>query len=138
MNSLDSSRAAPAKVLVATQDDGVRLTRAAVLTNAGFRVTSAKRKEEALALIGQHSFDVLVVGNSFSGQGCRDISSAFRTRFPKGRVIEVVSGRFDAPLCIPDEAVVGLDGPAVLISAVHEQLSGKKKAGLSPLLSDAD
>jgi len=60
---------APAKILFVDDEEGIRLTFPAVLQAHGFQVTTASTVAEALALIVQYKFDVLIADLNINGIG---------------------------------------------------------------------
>src|SRR5438270_7321296 len=60
---------APAKILFVDDEESIRLTFPAVLQAHGFQVTTASTVAEALALIVQYKFDVLIADLNINGIG---------------------------------------------------------------------
>lgn len=70
----------PAKLLVVDDESNIRLTLSALLTRAGFAVTTASSGEEAIELIDQRSFDLLLVDLKMPGIDGMKVVAAVRER----------------------------------------------------------
>jgi DNA-binding response OmpR family regulator len=110
------------RVLLATEDPGLRGTRAALLSSFGLQTITSDSTQDALELIRSYAFDLLVLGNTLSVDACKSISAAFRRHVPHGRVVEIVSATREDRKDDPDATVIGLDSPLELHRVVQEQL----------------
>jgi hypothetical protein len=67
----------------------LRRTRAMVLEEAGFNVTSAASLRETEHICRRASFDLIVIGQNFSGDDKRRIATAVRTILPGAQILEL-------------------------------------------------
>ena len=77
----------PARILTVDDEASIRLTLAAMLRRAGYDVTSAESGEEAVALLEQHGFDLLLVDLKMPGMDGMQVVAAARQRQPDLAII---------------------------------------------------
>jgi CheY-like chemotaxis protein len=79
--------------------DNLRRTRAMVLEEAGFNVTSAANLREAEHVCRRAAFDLIIIGQGFSGDDKRRIASAVRTLLPAAPILELcrISPEINSP-----------------------------------------
>jgi CheY-like chemotaxis protein len=78
----------PKSVLVVSDHEMLRVTRAALLKTGGYEVTAARTDNEAMALLETRTFDLVLIG------GTRDlpiieIDERIRERYPKLLVLKI-------------------------------------------------
>jgi DNA-binding response OmpR family regulator len=120
--------ATAARVLVVDDNDQVRTTLQAVLKASGFGVTAASGVAEALGLINQETFDVLLCDLHMPGAGDGfTVVSAMRHTNPEA-VTLVFTGypalkeAMNAILLQADEILVKPLAPATLVDLIREKL----------------
>lgn len=70
----------PSRILLVDDEVNIRLTLSALLQRAGHDVTPAENGEDAVKLLEQHSFDLLLVDLKMPGMGGMDVVAAARQR----------------------------------------------------------
>lgn len=75
------------QLLVVDDEANIRLTLNALLTRAGYTVTMAASGEEAIALMDQHTFHLLLVDLKMPGIDGMQVVNAARQRFPHITII---------------------------------------------------
>ena len=121
------SQSGPA-ILVLDDDDQVRETISSVLDDAGFEVTTAATGWEALALIEEKNFDLVVADIQLpGGLNGLDVARHVRTRFPALKCL-FISGARDPVVCDPelDDFVAKPFRPFELIGCVWKVLRGNQ------------
>jgi DNA-binding response OmpR family regulator len=76
-----------AQILVVDDEANIRLTLHALLTRAGYAVTMASSGEEAIALIDQHGFDLLLVDLKMPGIDGMQVVGHIRQKQPEATII---------------------------------------------------
>lgn len=89
------------EILVVDDDDDVRETIREVLLGGGFRVWTASTGFEALAIIDEHPFDMLIADIQLPGgiSGI-EVTRCARTRYPALKCL-FISGRGHPVVCDP-------------------------------------
>jgi len=105
------------KVLSASADAALRHSRELLLRDHGCDVKTSLSKSHALELIQSLSFDVLVCGHSLTPETCQQLAKQFRARNPRGKIIEILAARWNAPKTQPDATAVG---PEELIATIRD------------------
>lgn len=77
----------PAQILIADDEAPIRLTMDALLRRRGFNVMTAESAEEALDLIHQHTFDLLLLDLKMPGLSGLDVAQRAREIQPEASVI---------------------------------------------------
>ena len=77
----------PAQILIVDDEAPMRLTMDALLRRRGYTVTTAESAEEALDLIHQHSFDLLLLDLKMPGLSGLDVAARARELQPEAAVI---------------------------------------------------
>ncbi len=77
----------PEQILVVDDEMSIRLTLQALLNRAGYRVMLAASGEEALALLAQHTFELLLVDLKMPGIDGMQVVAASREQLPDATVI---------------------------------------------------
>ena len=119
------------RVLFVDDEDNIRIMLGMVLERNGFHVTTAGTVPEALKLIAQQEFDVLIadLNVGFPGDGFTVVSAMRRTR--PGTVTVILTGypAFDTALeairLQVDDYVTKPTDVEALIEKIHSKLSGK-------------
>jgi hypothetical protein len=78
----------PKSVLIVSQDDMLRTTRAALLKTGGYEVTAVASDNEAMALLETRTFDLVLVGRK-TDLPIIEIDERLRTRHPKLLVLKI-------------------------------------------------
>ena len=113
-------------VLLLSDDLEIALLKAHVLGHAGFAVTRAESRKDAIQLMRESSFDVLVISFSLSGDSVVELAGIFRAENPTAPIVGVAKGRWqDLPLEF-DATVTGDEGPEGLIEAVEMVLNRRQ------------
>jgi DNA-binding response OmpR family regulator len=76
-----------AHILIADDEAPIRLTMDAMLRRRGYSVTTAESAEEALDLIHQHAFDLLLLDMKMPGLSGLDVAARARELQPEAAVI---------------------------------------------------
>jgi DNA-binding response OmpR family regulator len=115
-------------ILVLDDDDNVRDTIANVLIDAGFTVFTAADGLEAVALIDEQSFDLVVVDVKLPGglNGMQVVRRA-RERHPALKCL-FISGAHEPAVCDPelDDFVSKPFRPSLLLGCVWKVLRGNR------------
>jgi DNA-binding response OmpR family regulator len=115
-------------ILVLDDDDDVRDTISTLLTDAGFRVTTAATGWEAVALIEEKPFDLVVVDIGLPGglDGLQ-VAQHVRVRHPALKCL-FISGKNDPIICDPrlDDFVAKPFRPSLLVGCVWKVLRGNQ------------
>ena len=69
--------------------DNLRRTRAMLLEDAGFNVTSAGTLREAEHICRRAGFDLILIGQNFSGEDKRRLAQSVRTLLPEAPILEL-------------------------------------------------
>lgn len=75
------------RILLVDDEANIRLTLGAMLTRAGYEVTTASSGAEAIALLDEQTFDLLIVDLKMPGIDGMQVVAAARTRHPDTAVI---------------------------------------------------
>ena len=105
------------RVLSASADPALRYSRELLLRSQGCEVKTSLSKFHAKQLIQSEAFDLLVFGNSLTPKTCQELAKDFRLRNSQGKIIEILSARWNSPMNQPDATAVG---PEELIAAIHD------------------
>jgi DNA-binding response OmpR family regulator len=103
------------RVLSVSADPGLRAARELLLKQHGFDVVTSLSKTHARMLLETEPFDILLFGSSLTSETCTELAKEFRGRNPEGKVVEVLSAPWAAPLNHPDSVAVS---PEELLAAV--------------------
>ncbi len=115
-------------ILVLDDDDGVRELISELLTEAGFRVETAATGWEAIALIEEKPFDMVVMDIRLPGglDGLQ-VAQHVRRRHPELKCL-FISGKDEPVICDPrlDDFVAKPFRPALLLGCVWKVLRGNQ------------
>jgi CheY-like chemotaxis protein len=109
-----------AHILSISYDESLLLTRALVLKNAGYQVTSALGYLEALRLCKEGIFDLAIIGHSIPRTDKAAILA--QTRSSCNAPVISLYKTSEGPLDGVDYALDGLEGPEALLALVHQAL----------------
>jgi len=113
-------------VLLLSGDLEISLLKAHVLGHAGFAVTRAESRKDAIQLMRESRFDVLVISYSLSPDSMVELAGIFREQNPNAPIVGVAKERWqDLPVEF-DATVTGDEGPEGLIEAVEMVLNRKQ------------
>jgi len=113
-------------VLLLSADPELALLRRSALAHAGFAVSRAGSRKEALQLLEKEKFDVLVISYSMSQESITEMAELFRRHNPNSPIVTVVKGKWQDLKIEFDAAVTGDEGPEALIEAVETVLNRKQ------------
>ena len=109
-------------VLLVGADLELSLLRTHVLQRAGFSVTRADSRQEALQLL-QQPFDALIISYSLPSEGLVDMTELFRERNKNSPIIAIAKGKWQDLKIDLDFVVTGAEGPEALLEVVETALS---------------
>jgi DNA-binding NtrC family response regulator len=112
-------------LLLLSGDTELGLLRAHVLERAGFSVSHADTRKEALELLEQ-KFDALVISYSLSRENIVEMTELFRKQNPKAPVVAVSREKWQDLKVDADFQLRGEEGPEALIEAVDSVLNRKQ------------
>jgi DNA-binding response OmpR family regulator len=112
-------------LLLLSGDTELALLRAHALKQAGFFVSRADNRKEALELLEQ-KFDALVVSYSLSGENITEMTELFRQQNPTAPIVAVSREKWQDLKVDADFQLRGEDGPEALIEAVDSVLNRKQ------------
>ncbi len=114
------------KLLLLSADPELSQLRGHVLAHAGFAVSRADSRWEALRLLEQEQFDALVISYSMSDENIVEMTELFRKHNPNSAIVTVAKGKWQDLKIGADSAVTGEEGPEALIEAVETVLNRKQ------------
>ena len=114
------------KLLLLSADPELSALRGHALAHAGFAVTRAQSRKEALTLLEHEKFDVLVMSYSMSSENISEMAELFRNQNPNSPIVTVAKGRWQDLEIEFDSAVSGEEGPEALIEMVETVLNRKQ------------
>jgi len=112
-------------LLLLSADRELALLREHALRQAGYSVTAADSRKEALRFLKQ-SFDLLVISYSMLSKNITEMTELFREQNPHSPIVTVTKGKWQRVKLDADHAVSGEEGPAALIEAVEAALNRKQ------------
>jgi DNA-binding response OmpR family regulator len=121
------------RILMVDDEASIRLTLGAILTRAGYDVTSAGDGEEAIPLLEQQAFDLLLVDLKMPGMGGMQVVSAARLRQPDIAVI-VLTGHGSLDTAIEGirqdvfDYLLKTSEPSYVVERVKAALATREKA----------
>ena len=119
------------RVLSASPDATLRSLRAAVLSQAGFLVSSPPTKSEILLEIKQKHFDVLVLGHRWPTLAMQELAEAFKRRNPRSCVIVLTASPWSKPP-VADLTVYAAEGPDAVVAAIKACVLTSDSSSQSP------
>lgn len=114
------------KLLLLSADPELSLLRRHILAHAGFIVSRAISRKDALQLLEQEKFDVLVISHSMSQESILEMTGIFRVQNPNAPIVMVAKGRWQDLKIEFDSTVTGEEGPEALLEAVETVLNRKQ------------
>jgi DNA-binding NtrC family response regulator len=114
------------KLLLLSADPELSSLRRHVLVHAGFTVARAESRKEALQLLEQEKFDVLVISYSMSQENITEMAELFRSHNSNSPIVTVAKGGWQDLKIEFDAAVTGDEGPEALIETVETALNRKQ------------
>jgi DNA-binding response OmpR family regulator len=121
------------RILMVDDEASIRLTLGAILTRVGYDVTSAGNGEEAVPLLEQQAFDLLLVDLKMPGMGGMQVVAAARQRQPDIAVI-VLTGHGSLDTAIEGihqdvfDYLLKTSEPAAVVERVKAGLAAREKA----------
>ena len=98
------------------------LYRAEVLRSRGFQVQISTNREDALERIRAGGYDAIVLSYTLSDATVRELADEVREYCPQCPVVAISNTRRPDRTIKPDLMVLADEGPAALISALHQVL----------------
>ena len=114
------------KLLLLSADAELSSLRHHILANAGFKVSRAISRKEALQLLEQEKFDVLVISHTMSQESMIEMAGIFRVQNPNSPIVTVAKGRWQDLKIEFDSSVTGDEGPEALIETIETVLNRKQ------------
>ncbi len=112
-------------LLLLNADRELALLRDHALRQAGYTVTRADSRKEALRSLKQ-PFDALVISYPMASKNLTEMSELFRKRNPNSPIITVTKSKWQRVKLDSDHAISGEEGPAAMIEAVEAALNRKQ------------
>jgi CheY-like chemotaxis protein len=112
----------PTRILSASVDPSLNYTRALLLRQHGFEVTTSESLQRARDQIRAYNFDVLLFGSTLPRDICWQLAEFFRRRNANGKIIEILPSPRAAPKNQPDATVLSSDEPTSLVEVIRETL----------------
>lgn len=106
------------KVLVCSPNLDLAQLRAAVLKTADCEVVCPVSQSDAIELMKEEKFDVLVICYEYSEEAGQEICDAFKHTNPQGKILVMRKSHRESACPDAQETVHALDGPSALIRAV--------------------
>lgn len=106
------------KVLACSPNLDLAQLRAAVLKTADCEVVCPVSQSDAIELMKEEKFDVLVICYEYSEEAGQEICDAFKHVNPQGRILVMRKSHKEAACPDVKNTVHALDGPSALIRAV--------------------
>ena len=111
-------------LLLLSANRELALLREHALRQAGYSITRADSRKEALRLLKQ-PFDALVISYSVSKNNT-EMSELFRKRNPNTPIITITRSKWQPVKLDADHAISGEEGPGAMIEAVEAALNRKQ------------
>jgi CheY-like chemotaxis protein len=108
------------KVMVCSPNLDLAMLRAAVLRTAGCEVICPVSQQDALHLMHEESFDVLLVCYEFSEEAGMELCDEFKRTNPQRKILQMRKNYKEAACPDVADTVHALEGPGALIRAVLE------------------
>ena len=106
------------RILSASNEPDLAVSRALALRDAGHQVLAASGRIEAEKAIAGGEFDILILCHTIGSDDAIALAAAFRKVNPEAKVMAVVSGWF---IVIRADRVVQMtDGPHALLAAIDD------------------
>ena len=106
------------KVLVCSPNLDLAQLRAAVLKTADCEVVCPVSQFDAIELMKEEKFDVLVICYEYTEEAGQEICDAFKHINPQGKILVMRKSHHEAACPDVKNTVHALDGPSALIRAV--------------------
>ena len=111
-------------VLTVSRDAVLLASRNAVLRQAGYKVVTTMKNDEALVLVRDHNPDAVVLGDSIALYERNQLAGAIKALNPRTQVLVItLSGESVPEACM---TMNSLDGPELLLSKLAECLRGSE------------
>jgi DNA-binding response OmpR family regulator len=113
------------KMLLLSADPSLSSTRRRVLETQGWEVETSRNKQQALALLHQQTYDVLLLCSTLSAFSQNQYLELYRKRNPLGEVVLFMKSDMDqdprTPFVIPKPAT-----PKVMLEVVRTALAQRE------------
>lgn len=110
------------RVLTASIDPRLNRSRAELLRDHGFDVTTSESSQHAREQIQSSAFDVLIFGPTLPPDVCWALAKVFRQRNLDGKIIEILPSPQALIKNQPDAIVVSAEEPSKLVVTIHKNL----------------
>jgi CheY-like chemotaxis protein len=108
------------RVLCCSPNLDLAQLRAAVLKTADCDVVCPVSQNDALKMMEEEHFDVLLICYEYSDKAGQEICDAFKKAYPNGKILQLRKSHREAACPDVPNTVHALAGPGVLIRAVLE------------------
>ena len=120
-----ATKGKPRTVLLLSRNPELSRLRAHALERAGFAVTRADSRQEALRMLDKN-FDALVISYSLSSESISEMTELFRQRNPGAAIVTIAKEKGQDMKIDVDFTVTGDEGPEAMIEAVHSALNRRR------------
>ena len=110
------------RVLTASIDPRLNRSRAELLRDHGFDVTTSESSQHASEQIQSSAFDVLIFGPTLPPDACWELAKVFRQRNFDGKIIEILPSSEALIKNQPDAVVVSAEEPSKLVGTIQKNL----------------
>lgn len=107
------------RILSLSKDQIVLQLRNAVMSMAGYRVSSPAQTEDALIMLAKERFALIVIGHTFSRKERRELIKRLRDANPNIPILSLYTSP-DTMDRMADCEVNAQDGPEALLRAIHD------------------
>lgn len=112
-------------ILLLSADRELSLLRYFALSHAGFAVSRADSRQEALSLL-ENPFEALVISYSMSSESIVEMCARFRERNPGSPIVGITKGKWEDLKIDADFTVSGIDGPEALLEVLDSALTRER------------
>lgn len=119
-----------ARILVVDDEEAIRLTLDILLRRRGYTVTTAASGEEAITLIAQYPFDLLLLDFKMSGLSGIDVAQRASELQPSAAILIVtgtstIEGMTEVPHTASFECMLKTASPQQILERVSAILAGR-------------
>ncbi len=116
------------RILSISRNSGLLATRNDALAIAGYRVAAPKEPNEAVLLLSEGSFDVVVIGHSVEHETREGLIRTLRALLPYAPIIFVYTEPESIEEPLADVSVDVTAGPAPLVAELDKRLRRAQSA----------
>ncbi len=111
-------------VLVVSRDDRLLSTRTLILARL-YETTGLADVSEMETLPPESRFDLVLLCHTLAPEDCEYASKMIRERWPRAKIVVLVSGQTGCLSPAADRTLSGGDGPRVLLQTIDQLLSSR-------------